>query len=238
MKLKTLIIMGLLSTLSLNGCAQRPGPLGEKTIKLDNFDFSTPITDIFPEHFVDTTIGADWYKIPSYMESSLYHKEACKDYEDNPLWVTYKNLSSCNADKYLSMAEYTFCTADIVTTLDGRIFAIGGYEGDITQEDCDNFIAFLSKRYGDPERATGNFSSNLYKWKLKDRTLTFAVKSTDEHNVLKIEKVYNEDGSLADIREGKRRNKLDGYFFVFDGEWYDRFVNTKCSKSGNITYSY
>ena len=47
MKLKTFIIMGFISTSCLGGCAQRPSPLGEKTIKLDDFDFSIPITDIF-----------------------------------------------------------------------------------------------------------------------------------------------------------------------------------------------
>lgn len=49
MKLKTFIIMGFISTSCLSGCAQRPDPLGEKTIELDDFDFSTPITDIFPD---------------------------------------------------------------------------------------------------------------------------------------------------------------------------------------------
>lgn len=48
MKLKTFIIMGFISASCLGGCDQRPGPLGEKTIELDDFDFSTPITDIFP----------------------------------------------------------------------------------------------------------------------------------------------------------------------------------------------
>lgn len=42
MKLKTFIIMGFISTSCLGGCAQRPDPLGEKTIELDDFDFSTP----------------------------------------------------------------------------------------------------------------------------------------------------------------------------------------------------
>lgn len=230
--------MGLISITSLNSCAQRPGPLGEKPIKLDNFDFSTPITDIFPAHYVDTTWGANWYKIPSYTGSVSYSKETCEDYKDNPLWITYTHVSSCNADEYLSIGEWSFCSAYFATTLEGRIFAVGGSAQDITQEDCDKFIAYLSKQYGEPERSTGNFSSNLYKWTLKDRTLTFAMKSTDEHNVLKVEHVYNEDGSLAEIREGKRKNTINGYFFVFDGEWYDRFVATKCSKSGDITYSY
>lgn len=40
--------MGFISASCLGGCDQRPGPLGEKTIELDDFDFSTPITDIFP----------------------------------------------------------------------------------------------------------------------------------------------------------------------------------------------
>lgn len=48
MKLKTFIIMGFISASCLGGCDQRPGPLGEKTIELDDFDFSTPLRTFFP----------------------------------------------------------------------------------------------------------------------------------------------------------------------------------------------
>lgn len=59
MKLKTFIIMGFISASCLGGCDQRPGPLGEKTIELDDFDFSTPITDIFPDRYIST----EWERI-------------------------------------------------------------------------------------------------------------------------------------------------------------------------------
>lgn len=56
--------MGFISASCLGGCDQRPGPLGEKTIELDDFDFSTPITDIFPDRYISTEWGEDWYQVP------------------------------------------------------------------------------------------------------------------------------------------------------------------------------
>ena len=57
--------MGFISASCLGGCDQRPGPLGEKTIELDDFDFSTPITDIFPDRYISTEWGEDWYQVPT-----------------------------------------------------------------------------------------------------------------------------------------------------------------------------
>lgn len=232
--------MGLLGIFSLNSCAQRAGALGEKTIKLDNFNFSTPITNIFPESYISTEWGADWYDIPSLSSNGtvLYRKEICKDYDGNDIWITYSNMGYCYADKLLSMYDYIFCSADFATTLDGHIFAVGGHISDMTQEDCNKFISLLSKQYGEPERSTGGFSCSLYKWKLKDRTLMFAIHETDEHNTLNIERIYHKEDKKLEFREGKRRDRTEGYFFIFEGEWYDIFVNTNCLKRGNITYCY
>lgn len=245
MKLKTFIVMAALSASSLGGCAQRPGPLGEKTIKLDDFDFSTPITDIFPDRYISTEDGEDWYQIPTPStedgeDGYLYHKETCTNYDGNAFWVTYSQYGSCDADELLSMGGHTFSTANFAVTLDGRrIAAAGGCNRDITQEDCDRFIALLTKRYGEPEQRDGKwFPVRLYKWKLKDRTLTFAIHETDEHNVLKLEKVYHEEDNTLEIREGKRKNRTEGYFFVFDGEWYDRFVRTQSMAKGDFSYTY
>ena len=73
---------------------------------------------------------------------------------------------------------------------------------------------------------------------MKDRTLTFAIHETDEHNELKLERVYHEEDNTVEIREDKRRNRTEGYFFVFDGEWYDRFVRTQSVAKGDICYTY
>ena len=149
-------------------------------------------------------------------------------------------MGSCDADELLSMGGHTFSTANFAVTLDGRrIAAAGGCNRDITKEDCDRFIALLTKRYGEPEQGDGEwFPCRLYKWKLKDRTLTFAIHETDEHNELKLERVYHEEDNTIEIREGKRRNRTEGYFFVFDGEWYDRFVRTQGVAKGDICYTY
>ena len=80
MKLKTFIIIGFISTSCLGGCAQRSGPLGEKTIKLDDFDFFIPITDIFPDRYISAEWGEDWYQMPSPCteDGHLYQKETRK----------------------------------------------------------------------------------------------------------------------------------------------------------------
>lgn len=102
--------MGFISASCLGGCDQRPGPLGEKTIELDDFDFSTPITDIFPDRYISTEWGEDGY---------LYQKETCIDFYGNPFWITYSQMGSCDADELLSMGGHTFSTANFAVTLDG-----------------------------------------------------------------------------------------------------------------------
>lgn len=54
----------------------------------------------------------------------------------------------------------------------------------MTPEDCDHFIAHLTELYGAPERNTGNFDNDLYKWESEERIWTFAINHTDEHDVL------------------------------------------------------
>lgn len=204
-----------------------------------------PLRTFFPDRYISTEWGEDWYQVPTPStkdgeDGYLYQKETCIDFYGNPFWITYSQHGSCDADELLSMGGHTFSTANFAVTLDGRrIAAAGGCNRDITKEDCDRFIALLTKRYGEPEQGDGEwFPCRLYKWKLKDRTLTFAIHETDEHNELKLERVYHEEDNTIEIREGKRRNRTEGYFFVFDGEWYDRFVRTQGVAKGDICYTY
>lgn len=229
---------------SLLGCTSRPGPLGEGTIKLDDFDFTTSISEIFPDRYLDPEFGDDgWYRIPSvpttFGDYTLYRRDTCFNFSrDKALWVTYRQQSSFSTDEYLSMAGRTFDAANFATTFDGRIFAVGGNISELTQTESEDFIARLSKRYGEPVHTVESFCGDydMYTWTLEDRTLKYAAITTDEHNVLKFEHVYNEDGSLADIRAGKRRNILKGYFFVIDAAWRDRFLITDRAVSGDFCY--
>lgn len=241
MALKTWIAMGLICMMGLNSCAQRPGALGEKTIELDHFDFATPITDIFPDRYISSEWGTGWYQIPSPLappSGYLYEKATCRDYEEKPLWITYTHKSGNTADELLHMAGQSFYTADFATTLEGRIVAVGGCAYEMTQEDCDRFIARLTELYGAPERSTGNFDNDLYKWESEERIWTFAINHTDEHNVLNLEQIWDEEDQTLEIREGERRNRLECYFFVFDSAWYDLYVSAECIKQGDMTTCY
>lgn len=240
------LLMTILTSLmsSLLGCTSRPGPLGEGTIELDNFDFTTSISVIFPDRYLDPEFGDDgWYRVPSVSSTlgdyAMYRRDTCFNFfRDKALWVTYRRQSLCPADEYLSMAGRTFPAANFATAFDGRIFAVGGTISELTQAASEDFIARLSERYGEPVHTVESFSRDydMYTWTLEDRTLKYAAITTDEHNVLKFEHVYNEDGSLADIRPGKRRNILQGYFFVIDAAWRDRFLITDRAVSGDFVY--
>lgn len=229
---------------SLFGCTRKPGLLGEGTIELDDFDFTTSISDIFPERYIDPEFGYDgWYRVPSVSGTlgnyTLYRRDTCFNFfRDKALWVTYQRASSCPADEYLSMADQVFPAANFATTFDGRIFAVGGTITEITQAASDDFIARLSKRYGEPVHTVESFSRDydLYTWTLEDRTLKYAAVTTDEHNVLKLEIKYNKDGSPANVREGKRRNILQGYFYVIDAAWRERFLITDRAVRGDFCY--
>lgn len=229
---------------SLFGCTRKPGPLGEGTIELDNFDFTTSISVIFPDRYLDPEFGDNgWYRVPSvpntFGDYTMYCRDTCFNFSrDKALWVTYRQQSSFSTDEYLSMAGRTFDAANFATTFDGRIFAVGGNISELTQTESEDFIARLSKQYGEPVHTVESFCRDydMYTWTLEDRTLKYAAITTDEHNVLKFEHVYNEDGSLADIRPGKRRNILKGYFFVIDAAWRDRFLITDRAVSGDFVY--
>lgn len=240
------LLMTILTSLmsSLLGCTSRPGPLGEGTIKLDDFDFTTSISVIFPDRYLDPEFGDDgWYRVPSVPNTlgdyTMYCRDTCFNFSrDKALWVTYRQQSSFSTDEYLSMAGRTFDAANFATTFDGRIFAVGGNISELTQTESEDFIARLSKQYGEPVHTVESFCRDydMYTWTLEDRTLKYAAITTDEHNVLKFEHVYNEDGSLADIRPGKRRNILKGYFFVIEAAWRDRFLITDRAVSGDFVY--
>lgn len=224
------------------GCTSRPGPLGEKTIELDDFDFSTSISDILPERYKKTTeYGNEIYLVPSSeLGENIYERDSCRDYStDEVLWIEYRHGMRCWTDEYLSMAGRTFNAANFITTLDGRIFVVSGFIDELTQAENDDFIAQLSKRYGEPEHTAESFfieDYDLYTWTLEDRTLKYAVASTDESNVMKFEIERNEAGELTDIRPGERETHLQGCFFVIDAAWRDRFLAPGHTRTGDFVY--
>lgn len=229
--------------LSLSACASEPGPLGEKTIKLDDFDFSTPISEILPERYKNTEYGDDFYQVPS--SSGLgwngYGKETRRALDtDEALWIEYKHGSSTSIDEYLSMAGLICNAANFATTLDGRIFVASGYIDELTQAENDDFIAQLSKRYGEPVHTEESFCSeyDLYTWTLKDRTIKYAVVTTDDSNALILEMERNDAGKLFPTGPGKHEHRTyhQGRIFVIDAAWKDRFLASDHYPSGDFVY--
>ena len=223
------------------GCTSKPGPLGEKTIKLDDFDFSTSISEILPERYKkNTEYGDEIYLVPSVSGENVYERDSCRSYStDEVLWIEYRHGMRSWTDEYLSMAGRTFNAANFATTLDGRIFVVSGFIDELTQAENDDFIAQLSKRYGEPEHTKNSFfieDYDLYTWTLEDRTLKYAVATTDESNAVKFEVERNEAGELTDIRPGERETHLQSYFFVIAAAWKERFLASGHPRSGDFVF--
>ncbi len=110
----------------------------------------TPITDKFPERYTHPDYRADWFSVLSVSRSNRYNKEICYSYADEALWLEYRYFNSCSGDEYQSMAGQTFNDGNFATTLDGRIFLASGKIKKLARTKSDDFIARLSKRYGEP----------------------------------------------------------------------------------------
>lgn len=222
------------------GCTSKPGPLGEKTIELDDFDFSTSISEILPERYKkNTEYGYEIYLVPSVSGENVYERDSCRSYStDEVLWIEYRHGMRSWTDEYLSMAGRICNAANFATTLDGRIFVASGYIDELTQAENDDFIAQLSKRYGEPVHTEESFCSDydLYTWTLEDRTIKYAVVTTNESNALIIELERNETGDLTDIHPGERRTYLQGRIFVIDAAWRDRFLASDLTRTGDFVY--
>lgn len=136
------------------------------------------------------------------------------------------------------MAGQTFQAVNLAATFDGRIFVVSGFVGRLTQAGNDDFIAQLSKRYGEPVHTQKSFGSayNLYTWTLEDRTIKYAVVTTDQSNVMKIETERDQEGDPTDIREGERSTYLQGHIFVIDAACRDRFLASDLPRSGDFVY--
>lgn len=225
---------------ALIGCSSAPGPLGEQTIDISNFDFATPITTIFPDSCKSEQWGDRWYEIPqtAFYDTNLFVRDSVRSWDtDEILHVEYRQQGMTSADEYLCFEGQLFNSADFMTSPEGRIMLVCGYAQKIPEKDSRALIERITKKYGDPgyERASFCGEYDLYTWTLEDRTVKYAVVSTDESNVLKIEVEHNEQGELTDLREGERETYINGYIYVIDAPWVEK-VLTEGQRSGDFVY--
>lgn len=140
-------------------------------------------------------------------------------------------------DEYLSFEGQIFHAANFMTTTEGRIMLVCGYARKIPEKHSRALIERVTQKYGNPdyERASFRREYDLYTWTLEDRTVKYAVVSTDQSNVLKIEKEHNEQGELVGLREGERETYINGYIYVIDSPWVEKILSNK-QGSGNFVY--
>lgn len=231
--LQTILMLPLIS------CAAAPGPLGEQTLDITDFDFSTPITTIFPDSYKSKTWGDRWYEIPqtAYYDTNLFVRDSIRSWDtDELLRVDYRQQGLNSQDEYLSFEGQIFHTANFMTTLEGHIMLVCGYAYEISPKASNALIERLTRKYGEPERRPKStiYAYDLYNWILEDRTIRYAAVHTDESNVMKLEAEHNEQGELTGIREGERKPHLKGYIFVIDAPYVETVLTARAK--GDFNY--
>lgn len=225
---------------TLLGCSSAPGPLGEQTLDISDFDFSTPLATLLPERYIDAEYGADWYNIPSADgDTNFMRRDTVIGWHTNePLWVEYLQMGTCSVDAHICFEGHIFNATNLITGLDGRIGVIAGQAAWDTKEACETLIERTTKRHGTPKHTTEQFCNkpyDLFTWTLDDRTIKYAVVGTDESNILKLEIDRDADGHLIDLREGERKQRSQSYIYVFDKGWAEK-LSEAGQASGDFVY--
>ena len=218
-------------------CVAQTKAIGDAPVNLEKFSFATPITVLYPAKNKSREY-ADYYEIRS-KESLLGANYTVKEtiYENEfdqqpkkPKAIEYRQQSSSSDERLAIFGKQFFNRINVVTTPGGRIKLVG-VAADVSQTASENFIKYLTFRYGRPVKLKGDFvrAFEIYEWRTKDRTLRYAPIFADEKNTLKI----NVDQANKTITPEKKTPHLEGYFYIIKNEFVK---TTAATKTGDFAY--
>lgn len=232
-KLNLIFYLNLL--LLFVSCKGQTKPIGEKPLDLEEFNFDTKITTLFPDKYKSTK-WENYYNIPSAMNTSLFQKVTVYENEftdrQKPKWIEYREGSSTTADTLAIFKDSAFNTVNFATTLDDKIMVVNGVAQEIGQVEIEKFIQQMNKKYGNSVKTKGKFFKpfDIYTWKLADRTIKYCVIVNDESNTMKIAV----DVEKQKLEEVKREPHYEAYIYIIKKEYEKTVVGEM--NTGDLIY--
>ncbi|WP_138765842.1 hypothetical protein [Pedobacter xixiisoli] len=218
----------------ISACMGQVKPIGQAPLDLLDIDFGTKITTLYPDKYKSEKWD-DYYDIPVGDETRMVQRDTTfiNEFSEDQkaVGVEYRQKSSSSGDTLAIAGDQAFSSLSVAVSLDGKIKAIGAEVSEITDKEAKDFIATLTKKYGNHKKLEGEFMTKftIYEWEAKDRIFRYSTIFNDEKNTLKLE-VDKDQGTIKSMDKTPHH---DGYFFVINKNFIE---DLKTLGTGTFVY--
>ncbi len=177
--MKKLFFLLSISFLILSSCS-KVKPIGEAPLNLQNFSFSTSISDLLPSKYKHKSFDG-YYGLQGYSETRLMKVDTIyNEYSDNrkAIGIQYSQTEwSPEKDNMAMFGSQKFQRISFSTSMDGKIEVVCAVADYLTKDQSDNLLKTLIKAYGNPQKLVSNWLSHnpIYEWNTKDRTIRLTI---------------------------------------------------------------
>jgi hypothetical protein len=222
-----------LSLMLLSGiCSGQTKPIGEAPVILDEFDFTSKISALYPDKYKSRQYK-NYYEIPSrfsllgysgVIKEVTYENEFDQELKKS-VGIEYRQQSSSKADVLAVFGKQPFNKINFATTLNGKIKIVGAAAINISKSESETLIRQITSKYGKFTKRKGEFGKvfEIYEWKSKDRMVRYAPLLDDESNSLK----NDIDRNNKTIKSGKKKSHLKAYLYIIRNEFIKDMAKTK-----------
>lgn len=205
------------SILMFINCDGQVKPIGDAPLNLETFNFDTKISDLYPDKNKSKDYK-DVYEIKGALHSQMVAKDTTyiNEYSDNKkaIGIEYRQQSSTSIDAMAIFKNQQFQKINVATTLEGKIKVINAVADELTEEQSEDLIKKLEKKYGKPEKLKNSWNEKfvINQWTEKDRIIRFVSAYDDESSTIKL--VIDEGEQSISSRE--KGPHYIGYLFIIN----------------------
>lgn len=225
----------LLFTIMVTTCYGQTKPIGEEPLNLENFNFDTKISDLYPEKNKSKDyIG--YYEIKGALRSQLVIKDTTflNEYSENKkaIGIEYRQQSSTSIDTMAVFKNQKFQKINVATTIEGKIKVINAVSEELTGQQSRDLFKKLVTQYGKPKKLKNNWNEKfiLYEWIKNNRIVRLVSAYNDESTTMKL--VIQPKKQI--ISSGEKEPHYVVYLFVINPVLKDEVFGKM--KTGDFVY--
>jgi hypothetical protein len=201
--------------------------IGETPLILESVDFNLNILQFYSNKNVFN--GSTGFVIE---KKTVYGDEYEGEPKKKPV-IRYDQIATFSKDTLALFGKQPFCTLNTATTLDNKLMIISAKTAKINQQESNNIINVLTKKYGQYHRDSGQFvrKFEVYLWKLKDRIIQYTPLPYDPNSIL-----YISVGEEPKTNQQKETGLYyEGCLFILKNEFVNEVMD-KISSRGTYVY--
>lgn len=224
MKKNNLLLFVLIIFIS---CKNQVKPIGEGILDLEDFDFETKVSQLYPERLRSKDYP------DSFVINGTKDNESITQVSTNGKQYSQGGIFS--NDSLARFDNHIFQAVNLYVTPDDKIQIINGVAKWVDESEVQNMFKLLNKKYGEPKELLGNFGGDfkLYEWTLGDKIIRFVSKLDNNSNALNLDLIINKDNKNDKISE--EEPQFSYYLFIVNPEFKEDMLEDNLP-SGAFVY--